>query len=399
MVKKAIIALCLVATAAAAQESDTDRRIKELERQIDIITRELEALKTPQKPVAEAAAPEYGLGAAASKVYRAEPGVSIGGYGEFVYDAPQHGTASADVARAVLYTGYKFNKNVLFNSELEVEHASTENGSGAVSVEFAYLDYLLKPSANVRAGLMLLPMGLINEQHEPTAYFGAHRPETEDRILPTTWSEIGAGVFGDAGNFTYRGYLVTGLDSSRFSAEEGVHEGKQGGASAAAEDLAVVGRLDWHPFEGTVFGGSFYTGDSGQGAGYRGRVTLGELHADAKFRGVSLRALAARGHIGDAAAISERVEQTIGSSLAGWYVEGGYDIGAVTPYLRYERADTQRRVPFGLRRDPDSDHRITTIGVQFKPISQTVIKTDWERIKTRAGNSDNQFNIGLGYIF
>src|SRR5204863_2239439 len=132
------------------------------ERQIDIITRELEALKTPQKQViAEAAAPEYGLGAAASKVYRAEPGVSIGGYGEFVYDAPRHGIASADVTRAVLYTGYKFNKNVLFNSELEVEHASTELGSGAVSVEFAYLDYLLHPSANVRAGLVLLPMGLI----------------------------------------------------------------------------------------------------------------------------------------------------------------------------------------------------------------------------------------------
>ena len=400
MVKKTVSLFLLVATAAVAQESDTDRRIKELERQIDIISRELEALKTPQKQVVAAEpAPQYGLGAAASKVYRAEPGVSIGGYGEFVYDAPQHGMASADVARAVLYTGYKFNPRMLFNSELEVEHASTENGSGAVSVEFAYLDYLLKPSANVRAGLMLLPMGLINEQHEPTAYFGAHRPETEDRILPTTWSEIGAGVFGDVGNFTYRGYIVTGLDSSRFSADEGVHEGKQGGASAAAEDFAVVGRIDWHPFEGTVFGGSLYTGDSGQGAGYRGRVTLGELHADAKFRGISLRALAARGHIGDAAAISERTEETIGSSLAGWYVEGGYEIGLFTPYLRYERADTQRRVAAGFARNPETDRRITTIGVAFKPISQTVIKTDWERIKTRAGNSDNQFNVGLGYIF
>src|SRR5438105_12880532 len=285
----------LVAGAAAAQESDVDRRIKELERQIDIITRELEALKTPQKPVvAEAPAPQLGLGAAASKVYRAEPGVSIGGYGEFAYDRPEHGSASADVTRAVLYTGYKFNPRVLFNSELEVEHATTELG-GSVGVEFAYLDFLLHPRVNVRAGVVLLPMGLINEQHEPTAYLGAHRPEVEERILPTTWSEIGAGVFGDAGNFTYRGYVVTGLDSSRFSAAEGVHEGKQGGANAKADDLAVVGRLDWRPLEGALIGGSLYTGDSGQGAGYRGRVTLGELHADARFRGISLRALAARG--------------------------------------------------------------------------------------------------------
>ena len=371
MVKKAVAILMLVAGAAAAQESDVDRRIKELERQIDIITRELEALKTPQKPiVAEAPAPQLGLGAAASKVYRAEPGVSIGGYGEFAYDRPEHGNASADVTRAVLYTGYKFNPRVLFNSELEVEHATTEL-TGAVSVEFAYLDYLLHPSANLRAGLVLLPMGLINEQHEPTAYLGVHRPEVEDRILPTTWSEIGAGVFGDAGNFTYRGYVVTGLQSSRFSAEEGVHEGKQSGSEASAKDLAVVGRLDWRPFEGTFFGGSLYTGNSGQGAGYRGHVTLGELQADAKFRGVSLRALAARGHIGDAAAISERVGQTIGSSLAGWYAEGGYDLGMFTPYLRYERADTQRRVARGFQRDPETDRRITTFGVAFMPISQT----------------------------
>jgi hypothetical protein len=394
VVKKALIALCLVATAAVAQESDTDRRIKELERQIDIISRELEALKTPQKQViAETAAPQLGLGAAASKVYRAEPGVSIGGYGEFAYAAPQHGAASADVTRAVLYTGYKFNPKVLFNSELEVEHATTEL-SGAVSVEFAYLDYLMHPSANVRAGLVLLPMGLINEQHEPTAYLGVHRPEVEDRILPTTWSEIGVGVFGDVGNFTYRGYVVTGLESSRFSAEEGVHEGKQSGAEASAEDLAVVGRLDWRPFEGTFFGGSIYTGNSGQGADYRGRVTLAELHADSKFRGVALRALAARGHIGDAAAISDRVGQTIGSSMAGWYAEGGYELGLFTPYLRYERADTRRRVASGFTRDPETDRRITTLGVAFKPISQTVIKTEVQRIR-----SDNQFNIGLGYIF
>ena len=394
MVKKTVIVLLLAATAAVGQESDTDRRIKELERQIDIITRELEALKTPQKQVvAEAPAPQYGLGAAASKVYRAEPGVSFGGYGEFAYDKPEHGNATADVTRAVLYTGYKFSPKVIFNSELEVEHASTEI-AGAVSVEFAYLDYLVHPSANIRAGLVLLPMGIINEQHEPTAYLGVHRPETEDRILPTTWSEIGAGVFGDAGNFTYRGYVVTGLESSRFSAEEGVHEGKQSGAEAAAKDLAVVGRLDWRPFEGTFFGGSLYTGNSGQGAGYSGRVTLAELHADSKFRGASLRAVVARGHIGNAAAISERVGETIGSSMAGWYAEGGYELGMFTPYLRYERADTQRRVPAGFDRDPGTNRRITTLGVAFKPISQTVIKTEVQRIR-----SNNQFNVGLGYIF
>ncbi len=411
----------MVAGAAFAQDlSDIDRRLKaleekvrqlqqtsdtaELQREIDVLTREIEALKTAQQPKpAEATGPQYGLGAAASKVYRAEPGVSFGGYGEFLYENSQHGTALADVVRAVLYTGYKFSSRTLFNSELEVEHASTEH-DGSVSVEFAYLDYLLRPAANVRAGLVLMPMGLINEQHEPTAYFGTHRPEVEDRILPTTWSELGAGVFGDAGRFSYRGYVVTGLDSRRFSAEDGVHEGKQSGASAAAEDLALTGRIDWHPVEGMLVGASAYTGDSGQGAGYRGRVTLADVHADSKFRGVTLRGLIARGHIGDAAAISRQNGETIGSSLGGWYVEAGYDIlrradRSLSPYLRYERLDTQRRVPSGFDRHPENERRITTLGVAFKPIPQTVIKTDWQKIRTGSGDSNNRFNIGMGYIF
>lgn len=401
-----------VAGAAFAQTqttSDLEARVQEMKRQIDILTQEIEAIKSGEaakKPV-QADTTQYGLGAAASKVYRADQGVSFGGYGEFRYQRPQEGIASADVVRAVLYTGYKFNEHSLFNSELEVEHASTEFAGdenrgaegGSVSVEFAYLDYLLKPSANIRAGLVLMPTGLINEQHEPTAYLGTHRPEVEDRILPTTWTELGAGVFGDAGTLSYRGYVVTGLESARFSPDEGVHEGKQGGASAAAQDLAVVGRLDWHPVEGTMFGGSIYSGGSGQGAGYKGQVTLAELHADSKFRAFSLRGLVARGHIGDAAAISNRVGETIGSSLGGWYVEGAYNVGAFTPYIRHERLDTQRRVAAGFSRDPENDRRITTFGLQYKPFPQTVIKTDWDRIKTAAGTHENSFNLGLGYIF
>src|SRR5437016_8066544 len=334
MLKSIALALLITGSAYAQTTADLEKRLHDLEarvaqvdemkREIDILTQQIEALKLGEKQqAAQADVSQYGLGAAASKVYRSEPGVSFGGYGEFRYENPRHGSASADVVRAVLYTGYKFNDKTLCNSELEVEHATTELG-GSVSVEFAYLDFLLKPQANARAGLVLIPMGLINEQHEPTAYLGARRPEVEDRILPTTWTELGAGLFGDAGSLTYRGYVVTGLNSRRFSAEDGVHEGKQSGAAAAAKDLAITGRLDWRPIEGVLLGASAYTGNSGQGAGFHGRVTLADLHADAKFRGVSLRGLVATGRIGDAAAISAQNGETIGSSFGGWYVEGSY---------------------------------------------------------------------------
>jgi cell division protein FtsB len=418
-VRRLIIAVCLVATSAFAQDAqDLERRVRELEqkvkdlaevqREIDVLSREIESLKSGQKrAAAEANATQYGLGAAASKVYRAEPGVSFGGYGEFVYRNTEGEPAKADVLRAVLYTGYKFSDRALFNSELEVEDASTEAG-GNVNVEFAYLDYLLRPSANVRAGLLLVPMGLINEQHEPTAYLAARRPLTEQVILPATWSELGAGVFGDSGRWSYRAYLMTGLNGGKFKGADGLREGRQGGGNVIAEDFAAVVRGDFHPFEGTTFGASIYSGHSGQGTAgsYKGHVGIGELHVDSRFRGATLRALLARGTARDVQHIAESADP-IGSSFGGWYVEGGYDVlslagprdWSLTPYLRYERADTQRRAAPGFTRNPENDRRIFTTGLSFRPISQTVIKMDWERVRNAARIRANRFNVSLGYIF
>ena len=173
----------------------------EVRRQIEAITREIETLRLGEEVTAKADTIGFGLGPAASKVYRAGQGVSIGGYGEFLYQnfgserqdgSPSGGSDQLDAVRAVFYFGYKFDDHFLFNSEVEFEHGSTaENGS--VSVEFAYLDWRfrgLKGSTGMRAGLVLVPMGFINELHEPPTYLGTLRPETERRIIPTTWREI-----------------------------------------------------------------------------------------------------------------------------------------------------------------------------------------------------------------
>jgi len=279
-------------------------------------------------------------------------------------------------------------------------------------MEFAYLDFMSRPELNYRAGMVLIPVGLTNEQHEPTAFLGARRPVVEQRIIPSTWMELGAGVFGDVGPVSYRAYVVTGLNSAHFDAERGLREGRQQGAEAAADDWGVVARADWHPFEGTFLGASLYRGDSGQGAGYGGRVSLGEVHADAKVRGLSLRALYARGSIGDVASINATNgltgDESIGKSLGGWYVEGGYDVSdwifhrgdmSLTPYVRYESLDTQRSVPRGFTRNPANDQSIFTLGFAFKPISQTVVKVDWQNVDNEAGTGINQWNIALGYIF
>lgn len=409
------------------QQSGID--VAELERQIDILSRELETMKVGPAIAtvegAEDARTRYGLGAAASKVYRTEQGLSFGGYGEMLYenfatrrdnDVASGATDQLDFLRAILYTGYKFSDRAVFNSEIEYEHAQAGEGKrGEVSVEFAYLDFLLRPELNIRAGMVLVPMGLVNELHEPTAFLGAKRPQVESVILPSTWRENGAGVFGELGNFSYRAYVVTALESQGFSAS-GIRGGRSVGAKAAAEDFALVGRLDWQPVEGVIVGGAIYNGDTAQGrrtpSGERfdANLTIMELHAEARLRGLSLRALWADASLDDAAMLNAANKLTgsasVGEAMSGWYAEAGYDVAtflpgnfSLTPYVRYESFNTQESVPAGFSARPSNDVDVFTTGVAFKPFSQSVIKVDYTDFDRADESGVDQLSVALGYIF
>ena len=406
------------------QVAQPSAQLSEIARQIEVLTQEIESLKTRQtdKPVL-ANQEQYGLGAAASKVYRVENGLSFGGYGEMLYEN-YSGSSDAgvrttnkdkfDMLRGILYTGYKYNDRILFNSEIEYEHGSTGSG-GEASVEFAYLDFLVRPQVGIRTGLLLVPMGLVNEQHEPTTYLTARRSVVENAIIPTTWREMGAGVFGETGPVSWRAYAVNSIRGDRFTAG-GVRGGRQKGANAQIEDIALTGRADWHPIAGTVVGASFFTGNTGQastvaGEVVEGRLTMFDVHGETQYRGATVRALWTRSKLNDVAELNALSgltgNRSIGESMAGWYVEAGYDLAtlfgfgerALTPYLRYEQLDTQRSVPTGFSRNPANEQRILTYGIQFKPIPQTVIKADYQNFDNEAGSGLNQWNIGIGYIF
>ncbi len=250
-------------------EVDSER-LAELDRQIAILAEEIEGMKHGEAFVA-ADRSEMGLGPAASKVYRVENrGVSVGGYGEILYEnfdseaedgTPSGATDELDFLRAVLYFGYKFNNRILFNSEIEYEHASTGR-DGEVSVEFAYLDFLLNDAANIRAGLLLMPMGFINELHEPPTCLGARRPLVATFLIPSTWRETGAGVYGETGPVTYRAYITNGLaavggtssDAPGYDAR-GIRNGRTKGSKSAAEEMAFTARLDWEPTRWMLLGG------------------------------------------------------------------------------------------------------------------------------------------------
>jgi hypothetical protein len=419
----------IAAMKSGGASAETDR-VNELERRLEVLAAEIEKLKIGE---AAAAADQStnGLGPAASKVYRTERGLSIGGYGEIVYqqvdevkedeekavkagegeeEEEEQGGDRFDLRRAVVYFGYKWNDRILFNSEVEYEHAGEE-----VPVEFAYLDFLWRPQLNFRAGLLLMPVGFLNELHEPTVFLGANRPDVEQRILPTTWEEGGFGLFGAAGPFTYRTYIVNGLNAAGFT-DDGLRGGRQGGSEAKAEDLAWVGRLDYTGLPGLLAGGSVYTGKAGQGIETASgrklgvRTTIAEGHLEWRWRGLEFRALGARAELNDVAALNAALDlegdESIGEKLKGYYLQLGYDLlagraagKALIPYARWESLNTQDAVPAGFSANPDTDIQTLTLGVAYKPIEQLVLKVDYQNVDNEAGTGADRFNVLLGYVF
>ncbi len=410
-------------------DAGADRaQLAEIRLQLDAITRELESLRLGEAVTATADTIGWGLGPAASKVYRVGEGVSVGGYGEFLFQSPastrQDGSPSEadariDALRGVIYVGYKFNEYFIFNSEIEFEHGSTAE-EGSVSLEFAYLDWRfrgLEGSTGMRAGLLLHPMGFINEIHEPPTYLGALRPETERRIIPTTWREVGLGFFGAVGDFDWRAYAITGLDGSGFD-DAGLRGGRQKGSKALAEDFAAVGRVDWTGVPGLLIGASGYFGGSGQGAddpldpgGTIGAPTfIADGRVAYRARGFDFRGLFAVSTVGDVASLNAlngfTGAESIGERLVGWYVQGGYDVlrGARTrvqllPYVRYESINTQDRVPDGFSADPANDQQIVTLGAQVLPIPNLAAKVDYAIRTNEADTGVNALNVSLSYMF
>ena len=402
------------------QQDDID--LEELQRQLDILAEEVERLRSGEQPIelTDEETRTLGLAPSAAATYERGSGVSIAGYGEMLFEnfageneagQPSGGTSQFDFLRAILYAGYRFNDKFLFNSEIEVEHADE------VFVEFAYVDYLAHENFGVRGGMLLVPMGLVNEFHEPNVFLGAERPVTEQRIIPSTWRENGGGIHGSVDRIAFRAYVINGLDGSGFSSG-GIRGGRQKGSQAKASSMAFTGRVDVTMAAGVVVGASLYTGGSGQGEITRDdqefdvRTTIFDLHGLAQIRGLDLRALYARARIGDAVELNQALGRTGSSGVAemmqGGYVQVGYNVlsqvaeaGAValTPYVRFERVDTQAMMPVGFERSLSTENTFTTVGVELKPISNIVVKVDHAWVGNAAESGVNQFNIGLGYAF
>lgn len=423
-----LTAMVLAAALAAPAGAQDSGKLSELERKLDVLSGEIERLKlgsAAEEP--QELKPALGYGPAASKVYQKPPKrISIGGYGEMTYeefhrrqnDGGIGGRDRSDFLRAVLYFGYKFTDKITFNSELEFEHASTGK-RGEVSVEMAQLDFRPYDLLGVRAGLLLMPVGLINEVHEPTTFHGVRRPNVESAIYPTTWRENGVGLFGEAGPVSYRTYLVSGLQAASASSVSGftassLRNGRSSGSQSFSEDLAWVGRVDVSPVEGVEAGGSWYVGQADHGMTLASvPITLWDVHGKAAWKGLELRGLYVQGRIGNVDTLNivqgnaAGANTSVGSHLFGGYLELAYNVLGLcpktsqylAPFFRWERYDTQQKVPDAWTKNPANSRLEWTMGLTYKPIPQVAVKFDHQIMKNQAQTGVGQTNLGIGYIF
>jgi hypothetical protein len=342
----------------------------------------------------------------------------LSGYMDFHYNKPDQEDGQLDFHRFVLLITHEFSDRIRFISELELEHGFVEGGeeSGELELEQAYLDFLLSRSFNVRAGMLLMPVGIINERHEPPTYYGVERPLVDTVIIPTTWFEVGAGVHGEVGRgWRYRAYVTSPLNAAEFSAEEGVRNGRQKGSETNIGEAAVTGRFEYVGIRGLTTGASFWAGTTGFEFEPRFDVPVGLFEADARYSRDRFegRAQFARvgiegaGDLNDAVFRTTGVNPNVARTLLGGYLEASYRVisgaryGDIGAFVRYENVDTQYRMPDGYVPLPEFDRDVWVIGANYWPEPDIAIKVDYvyQRNRSTVVPAPRSFNIGLGWWF
>lgn len=320
----------------------------------------------------------------------------LGGYGELHYNGGQND--QIDFHRFVLFIGHDFSDSVRFFSEVEIEHSLSGDGKpGEVELEQAYIEFDLNENSKAKAGLFLLPVGLLNETHEPNTFYGVERNNVEKNIIPTTWWEAGAAYNREFDNglsldvALHSGLNVATSGSSAFN----IRSGRQKVAEAEASDGAITTRLNWTAIPGIKLGGSIqYQDDIAQGSfSETVGATLVELHADIQKGPFALRALYAQWDLDGSAATALGADEQLG-----YYIEPSYKIstdnGDFGFFARYSAYDNT------AGRGSDSENAYFDVGMNYWPHQNVVLKCDVQFTDLADSSKDEEIiNLGVGYQF
>lgn len=381
----------------AAQAADDD-----LARRVADLAKEVERLKA-ERAEAPASATE------------------LGGYGEiqFSHYRSDGSRDRADLRRFVLGVTHRFDARTEFVAELEVEHAvSSADDQGEVEIEQAYIQHRLSTAWSLRAGLFLIPAGLLNEHHEPTSFYGVERNFVETAIIPSTWREGGLQAVASFDNgLLLQAGIATGFDygkwdaSSPEGAESPLGAVHQELSAARSRDLAGFLALNWRGVPGLLLGGSVFHGKGAQGQPDLPALatTLWDAHARWTPGRFDLSAVFAQGTIADTAAFNQtRVGNPylLPKRFYGWYGQAAVQAWSghgytLAPFVRYEVFNTAAAfapvAPASLTPEPGVTHRVWTAGANLQVGAHVVVKADLRRF--REDSAENRFDLGLGWAF
>lgn len=460
--KRTMIAAAVLAAvgtpALAAPGSTSPAVVQQLERKIDDMASQLDALKAELKAmkdqntalatqqqtqakqqadqtaqVAQLQASQESLQQVAARPSPLE-NLSVWGYGEIGYARPSRNTndTRADLGRAVFGLGYRFDEKTRFNSEFEVEHAiASSSDPGEFEVEQFYVDHMITDKVGVTAGVFLMPVGLLNEHHEPTAYYGVYRNFIETLIIPTTWREGGFALHGNT-NFglDWNVGLTTGLDLSKwnftpetplYNSALDLQNNKVAPMQATHQEMSLANAknasqyvsLNYRGVPGLLLGGSVFTGNANPAAGAGSqRATLWETHARWTPGKWDLSALYAQGSISNTAKVNAQFPGTgnpMPASYYGWYLQAAYSLWQhgsyrAVPFARYERYNMGAKyegIAPGFSAQPEGFPKpydtVWTAGLNFYLNPNVVFKVDYQRFRTNRDFS--RFDLGLGVYF
>ncbi len=397
-------ALSLPAAESMPSSEEMWRMIQQQQKQIEELTRRLEATSTRTEQVAQQSqAVEQKVDATASHVETlAADGAgsgdswfnktSIGGYGELHYN--NGATDRIDLHRFVLFVNHEFSEKIRLFSELEVEHALAGDGKpGEVELEQAFIEFDLGERSKAKAGLFLLPVGILNETHEPATFYGVERNQVESAILPSTWWEGGAAF---THNYDRGISLDLALHSGLKTTAANIRGGRQKVANADAQDSAATARVKYTGIPGlTLAASAQYQEDIAQSTlpGEKADAIMTTVHADWRKGGFGLRALYARWDINGATAAGLGRDEQFG-----YYIEPSY---------RFALGDGKQELGFFARYsvvdnvagdNADSENHYTDVGVNYWPHPQVVLKADVQFAELPTANNET-LNLGVGFQF
>lgn len=342
--------------------------------------------------------------------------LTLGGYAQIDYNEPDgHVPGNLDVHRLVLLFGYKFSDKVSFLTEIELEHVKE------VYVEQAFVNYSFSTAFNLRGGLMLVPMGYVNEYHEPPVFYGVERPGLDKYVVPTTWRELGIGATGNLSNLSlrYQAYIFNGFISYKdgegtLRGVDGLRKGRQKGAESVIQTPNLSFKLDYYGILGLKVGFAGYFGKTQTDDPSVEHSTVGVsmvgLNASYLYRDLTLRGQYIFTSLSGTEEYNDLTGKDLGSKLDGYYLEAAYNFmpliaqnssKTLSVFGRYETYNTHADTAGDLEINEVYDRNDVTVGIDFKIAPGVAVKADYQWLTNAKEGSDrnNLFNAGIGLMF